>query len=134
MKTRPGIIRLLHSIKFKNWPLHFNPHEERAYIQWMWSDTCPRTGNIKLQRGRKWYLSMHMTDSEIVQTAFLAAMTAMEHEVREFFEYRNQPIFRPHYDVNALHTLCELEAIDARPNGAVGKVGGGRSPDPGLDL
>lgn len=59
-------------------------------------------------RGRKWLLSEHMTDGEIVQTAFLATMTAMEHEVRELFTFQGQSVFDPHYDI---HKLVALRAL-----------------------
>lgn len=56
-------------------------------------------------KGRKWPLSQHMTDGEIVQTAFLACMTAVEHEIRETFFYKGQPIFDPHYNIDKLVEL-----------------------------
>lgn len=56
-------------------------------------------------RGRKWLISEHMTDGEIVQTVFKATMTAAEHELREGFKYRGQPIFDPHYDLEKLVEL-----------------------------
>lgn len=55
-----------------------------------------------------------MTNSEVVQTVFLAALQAEEHEVREFFLFNHQPIFRPHYDVYRLLDLCEEGAVDTR--------------------
>jgi hypothetical protein len=56
-------------------------------------------------RGRKWMLSYHMTDGELVQTAFKAVLTAQEHEAREQFKYRGVSIFDPHYDVERLVAL-----------------------------
>lgn len=53
-------------------------------------------------KGRKWYLSPHKTDGEVVQTAFKAVMTAMEHEIREMFTYKGVSIFDPHYDIDKL--------------------------------
>lgn len=55
--------------------------------------------------GRKWRLSPHMTDGEIVQTAFLALRTALEHEAREKFTFDGVTVFDPHYDI---HKLVEL--------------------------
>lgn len=63
------------------------------------------TGAPMQWKGRKWALSPHMTASEVVQTAFKAVMTAMEHETREKFLYRGRSIFDPHYDVDKLHAL-----------------------------
>lgn len=65
--------------------------------------------------GRKWYVSPHMARSEVVQTALMAILAAEEHEARERFRYRGQPIFRPHYDVDRLHALCAGPApLDVR--------------------
>lgn len=63
------------------------------------------TGEPMSWRGRKWLISEHMTDGEIVQTVFKAVMTAMEHEAREQFKYRGQPILDPHYDIEKLVAL-----------------------------
>src|SRR5262249_47435499 len=56
-------------------------------------------------RSRKWMLSEHMTDGEIVQTALKAVLTALEHEAREKFTYRRAAIFDPHYDIDRLVEL-----------------------------
>jgi len=64
--------------------------------------------------GRKWFLSEHMTKSEIVTTAFKAIMTAVEHETREQFLYRGASIFDPHYDVDCLHALRVSAPLDVR--------------------
>lgn len=66
--------------------------------------------------GRKWLLSEHMTRSEIVQTAFKAVLTAVEHEAREQFTYKGKPIFGPHFNVDFLAGYCDLPYTqDARP-------------------
>ena len=75
---------------------------------------CARTGEPLTWRGRKWFLSFHMTRSEVVQTAFKAVLTALEHEARESFLYRDQPIFGPHFDVEKLVALCDSGATDTR--------------------
>ncbi len=118
MQTLSTLINLLHEVKYKDWDLkicHIKG-EPRPYIQWQWRRKCARTNKLEEQRSRKWYISQHMTKSEVVQTAFLAALQASEHEVREFFHFSNQPIFRPHYDVYRLLDLCEEGAIDTRKN------------------
>lgn len=56
--------------------------------------------------GRKWRMSMHMTKSEIVQTALKAVLTAEEHEAREQFLFRGRPIFGPHLDIEDLWELA----------------------------
>lgn len=55
--------------------------------------------------GRWWRLSPHMTDGEIVQTCWLAVMTALEHEARERFTYKAVSVFDPHFDIDRLVDL-----------------------------
>ena len=64
-----------------------------------------QTGAVIHCHGRKWRISMHMTRSEIVQTALKAVLMAEEHEAREHFLWRDRAIFAPHLDVEALWNL-----------------------------
>lgn len=64
--------------------------------------------------GRKWRLSDHMTRSEIVQTGFLALLAFVEHEARESFCYRGEPIFGPHFNIEALWCLAADREFDLR--------------------
>jgi hypothetical protein len=64
-------------------------------------------GEPSVQTTRKWYLSPFMTKSEFVQTCLKCVLTSMEHRAREAFEYKGKRIFGPHYDVDALHSVCD---------------------------
>ena len=76
---------------------------------------CNTTGAPLAWNGRKWMLSRHMTVSEVVQTAFKAVMTALEHEARENFKYRGAAIFGPHFNVERLVALAnDPDAFDER--------------------
>lgn len=66
---------------------------------------CNISGSRMEWTGRKWFLSRHMTDGEIVQTVFKACLTAQEHEMRERFLYKGAAIFDPHYDIEKLVEL-----------------------------
>jgi hypothetical protein len=76
-----------------------------VYLQITCDSKCNITGEALTWSSRKWLLSRHMTDGEIVQTAFKATLTALEHECRETFKYRGQAIFDPHYDIERLVEL-----------------------------
>ena len=77
--------------------------------------TCNVAGEPVAWKGRKWMLSPHMTDGEIVQTAFKAVLTALEHEAREQFTYRGLSIFDPHYDIEKLVALrAEADCLKTR--------------------
>lgn len=66
--------------------------------------------------GRKWRLSVHMTKSEVIQTALKAVLAAEEHEAREKFLYRGRAIFGPHFSVDRLWELADAPgAHDVRP-------------------
>lgn len=75
------------------------------FLQIECDDKCNVTGADMKWKSRKWLLSVHMTDGEIVQTAFKAVLTALEHEAREKFTYRGVTVFDPHYDIEALVEL-----------------------------
>lgn len=65
------------------------------------------------QNGRKWYVSPHSCDSEIVMTGLAAWLAWFEHEVRESYTFRGVRPGNPHWDVNALaadppRTECRL--------------------------
>ena len=83
----------------------FYDNDAGLYLQIEAAAACNVTGNAMTWKSRKWKLSQHMTDSEIVQTAFKAVLTALEHEAREQFLYRGVSIFDPHYDVERLVEL-----------------------------
>jgi len=73
------------------------------------------TGETRTMHGRKWLLSVHMTKSEVVQTAFLAVKTWLEHEAREAFTFEGCAVFSPHLSVDAISGLVHLRAFDERP-------------------
>lgn len=80
-------------------------HDGNFYLQIACAGKCNVTGVPMDWEGRKWRLSIHMTDGEVVQTAFMATMAAMEHEIREMFTYRSVSVFDPHYDIEKLVAL-----------------------------
>lgn len=78
-------------------------------------------------RGRKWLLSVHMTVSEVVRTAYKAIQAAEEHEMAENFRYKGVALFDPHRNVDLLvkagFNVTEGEynvTIDSRDNRSVG--------------
>lgn len=88
------------------------------HLQATWPEIDIATGHYARQHSRKWTLSRHMTRSEIVQTCFKLAITAVEHRAREAFKYRGRRIFGPHFDVDALHQICADRRFDVRASKA----------------
>lgn len=94
--------RLAGRIEYKDWTIHVRSTGARWYLQVSFLAPDAQSGKQTMQVGRKWLLSQHMTDTEVVVTAFKACLGAEEHECREFFKYRGQPVFNVHTDVNWL--------------------------------
>jgi hypothetical protein len=70
-----------------------------------WKDVCSTSGAPKTLTSRKYYISPHMLDEEIVQTGFLCLKTALEHELRETFKVEGKAIFGPHLSHAQLATI-----------------------------
>lgn len=70
------------------------------------------------QYGRRWALWPGMTETELVETAFKAIMTAENHEVGEWFRYEGEQVFSPHFDIQARLALCREGKFDHREDGS----------------
>lgn len=110
-------------IQFRGWQFHIGAHgaiegatAATYYLQIAFDaeDFGSPEKRATPQTGRRWMLSRHMTDGEIVQTALMAVLAALEHEVREEFTYRGHAIFGPHYDLEVLVAVCETKHNDVR--------------------
>ena len=113
MLTLDDIKATVAQIDFNDWHFHVGTYEDgQPYLQVLFYDKDRITGERELQRCRKWVLSFHMVNSEVVRTAFQAVMAAMKHEVEEAFRYKGRRIFNPHMDLDKL--------ADAMVEGTVG--------------
>jgi hypothetical protein len=95
------IKHILDLVKFKNgWELHLRYDDGRPYLQIQFDDIDNETGEEGYRAHcRKWMLSYHMTDSELVRTAYLAFQQAIMHEADEKFLFDGRAIYNPHIDV-----------------------------------
>lgn len=110
---KPELLQALKHVKFHDWAFRIQYEGERPYLQLHWEGPCAIEGHNCPQSSRKWWLSPHMTPSELVQTCLMAVLVATEHEVREHFTYKGRPIFGPHFNVENLLRICELP-LDTR--------------------
>jgi hypothetical protein len=111
------ILGVLSHVKFRDWVFAVGEDQDRLYLQVCFSEIClaSRRGPRLLQKGRKYFLSEHMSKSEIVQTALTATLAATEHEAREAFTYKGQAIFGPHWNVDRLVELAlQRDSLGAR--------------------
>ena len=83
----------------------------RVYIQISYHSQCTKTGNFDYWKGRKWYLSDHMTDDEIVKTVYCAFEAAVKHEIMEGFKVDNKILFNPHIDFEELLKISDKEVF-----------------------
>lgn len=84
------------------------------YLQGNYMEKDTVTGNIEIQLTRRWFLNYEMLASEIVQTVFKCVMTSYEHRAREWFKYKGEPVFGPHFDVDALVEICRCKRFAHR--------------------
>ena len=106
-KSFDEIKEILSRCQFKDRTFHVFEKNGIFFVQLRYMDTCIDTGKEVPQHGRKWQISPFMTKSEIVQTAFKAVITSQEHVAREFFMYKGERVYGPHYDVEKLVELCK---------------------------
>lgn len=113
-------MNLLENVRLTGYRFEVTEGHGGVYLRANYYEHDVYTSQYDVQHTRKWLLSPHMTDSEIIQTAFKCASTSYEHRVREHFLYRGRRIFGPHFDVNDLWELCEdrENAGGRQPQGA----------------
>ena len=89
---------------------HDNEFENgRVFLQIVYDSPCSHTGQEKGWHGRKFYLSRHMTDDEIVKTAYAAFEACVRHEVMEGFKVDNITLFNPHINFEELLKISHKE-------------------------
>lgn len=106
---------VLSDVSFNDWEFHVKPFDTKGgpmmeklshhYMQIQFMAPDLTTGEPERQYCRKWSLSLHMTVSEVVYTAFKAVMAALEHEAREQFRFRGASCLGPHVDVEQMVEL-----------------------------
>jgi hypothetical protein len=101
-------------VKFPGYTFCVHVDNGKAYLQAEFHSPCSQTGQVTLQKSHKWQLSEHMTESELIQTAFKCVLTAIEHEAREQFKYKGRAVYGPHFDVNVLAMLCDNNMRETR--------------------
>lgn len=116
MKALEDIKNLIARISFSCFgtPVHFNALLDkkggsRIYIQCTYTAPCIKSGEEKQWKGRKWYLSEHMTTDEIVKTCFVAAEAVVKHEIMENFKVDGITLFNPHVNYEELLRISHIE-------------------------
>lgn len=101
---------LMWHISYKpGWSLHLVQEGDRPYLQWQVQGADSVTHQPVVWSTGKRYLSYHMCRQEVVSAAFSLALSAEEHEVREWFRYKGASIYNPHLDPEALAELARWQ-------------------------
>lgn len=97
---------VLADIVFKNHQFNVETVSDGFQLQLSCDEVDLSNGEPSLQFGRKWHVGKRAGKSEIVQTAFKAVVTWMEHDAREHFRYKGAQVFGPHFEIDDLERLC----------------------------
>lgn len=84
----------------------------RIFIQLTYR--APDNSNIHIKKtwkGRKWYLSDHMTEDEIVKTLYAAFEAVVKHEIMEGFKVNEVVLFNPHVHYKELLNISNKEVF-----------------------
>ena len=104
--TLANIKSVLADIVFKTHQFNVESASDGFQLQLTCEEEDLSNGKPELQFGRKWHIGKRASKSEIVQTAFKAVVTWMEHDAREHFRYKGAQVFGPHFDIDDLERLC----------------------------
>lgn len=115
-KSLDEITDILKNIRYKDWTLRvLSKHNDTILCQWIfYAPDNNDPSKIEKQSCRKWFISVYSTDSEVIRTAYLAAVQAEMHETNENFTYNGVRIFDPHTDLVALSEYMRTAPIDVR--------------------
>jgi len=81
----------------------------RLYLQFSYKAPCTKTSIVSDWKGRKWYLSSHMTEDEVIKTAYAAFQACINHEIMEGFKVDNIILFNPHVSYKELLKVSHKE-------------------------
>lgn len=113
-KTYDEVLEIVGRIEFMDRKVVVSQVGEGYHLQVQYMEVDVDTGKMELQKARKWYISPYSTETEIVETAFKACRTSMDHVLKEHFLYRGRRVYSPHFDINARIAMCDAKQFDGR--------------------
>lgn len=103
---------LIKGIHFRDWQFLIKENGSGFLLQVRFPALDHSTPGVwRIQKGRKWFISAHSTTEEILQTALLAVLTALEHEAREEFQFQGITLFQPHTTLSALLQAAKEQSL-----------------------
>jgi hypothetical protein len=112
--NKQQIQEILDAIKIPGHKILLHQKGDGYLVQLAYADPDVETGKMQLQKTRKWYLSAHMTESEVVESVWAAYKRSMVHRASENFTYYGKRVYSQHFDVNARIQMCRDHAMDRR--------------------
>lgn len=115
MQTLEKIKSIVSHVKYKDWQFVVGKKGDGFLIQvqFMGEDT-DGSGKLELQKCRKWFVSQHSCDSEVVRSCFLAIRQAEEHELCERFHYKGHQVYNPHLDMDRMADFICAKPFEVR--------------------
>lgn len=114
MQTLSRVKEIIDRIRYKDWEFLVMEKGDGFLIQATFMGIDVETGKVELQKCRKWYVSPHSCDSEIVRSVFLAVRQAEEHELCENFIYKGQQVYNPHLDMDMMADFIATKPLEKR--------------------
>ena len=112
MQTIETIKAVIADCQYNDWMFRVDINDGGTpYVQVLFKGKDRITGKEEIQRCRKWMLSFHMGNSEIVRTVFQAIQGAVAHELTEAFKYKGARIFNPHMDYDELAVAIKNKVV-----------------------
>ncbi len=113
-KSLDDIKRIINEIEFMDRSFRVDTMGSGYFLQVQYMEANIDTGEVELQKARKWYISPFSTDTEVVETAFKACRTSMDHVLKEHFLYHGHRVYSPHFNIDARLEMCDRKFFDER--------------------
>lgn len=115
MMTKEEIERIVANVTFLDRTFLLMPKGDGFLLQLSYREEDVVTHEMAEQKSRKHYISPHMTETEIVETALLCAERSMMHVVHEHFAYKGRLVHSPHFAIEGRLRLVDEGCFDRRP-------------------
>lgn len=115
MQTIESISKMVSDVQYRDWNFVIKKKGNGFLLQiQFWGEDTDHPGKYELQKCRKWYISPHSCDAEVVRTCFIAVKQAEEHELCERFRFMGKQIYNPHIDPVQLAEFVNKEPFQTR--------------------
>jgi hypothetical protein len=112
--TKVDVERIVAGVSFRDRRFRVLEKGDGFLVQLEYDEPCVETGEPKLQRSRKWYVSPHSTETEVVETCWACVCRSQMHVAGEHFTYQGRRVYSPHFDVDARLELVDAGRFDTR--------------------